>query len=159
MRGGESMFYGSIPADVQTIMANTVKEWDCTDVYVGCSGNFTCERVLSPLKKFILHSNDVILYSYCLGKYLSGEYFDLDLTEMGTKKISWVERYLKTPVDRLATIMLMSGIVRYMDKDNPYYSKMYNAYIKQFAELHAQTVGKIEKNETCIASYIMLHEI
>lgn len=147
------MFYGSIPADVQNIMANTIKDWKCTDVYVGCSGNFTVEKIISPLKKFALHSNDVILYSYCLGKYLSGEHFDVDLTDEGLNKISWIGEYLKTPIDRLATILLMSGIVKYMDKDNPYYLKMYNAYVKQFATLHAQTVAKIEKNETRLASY------
>lgn len=36
--------------------------------------------------------------------------------------------------------MLMSGIVRYMDKDNAYYVKMYREYVKQFEVLHAQTV-------------------
>ena len=147
------MFYGSIPADVQTIMANIIKCWDCTDIYVGCSGNFTVEKIIAPLKKFSIHSNDVTFYSYCLGKYLSGEYFDIDLTKDGLKKISWVEKYLKTPLDRLATLMLISGIVRYMDKDNPYYLKMYNTYVKQFDTLHAQTVVKIEKNKTRIKNY------
>ena len=114
------MFYGSIPGDVQIIMASTIKEWDCTDLYVGCSGNFTVETVICPLKKFRLHSNDVILYSYCLGRYLSGPQFELTLTQDGLAKIPWIEEYLRTPIDSLATLMLMSGIVRYMDKDNAY---------------------------------------
>ena len=150
---GITMFFGSIPADVQTIMANNIKEWNCTDIYVGCSGNFTVEKVISPLKKFTLHSNDVTLYSYCLGKYLSEEYFNLYLTKECHEKIPWTEEYLKNPVDCLATIMLMSSIVRYMDKDNPYYLRMYDAYVKQFSTLHSQTVAKIENNETKLASY------
>ena len=147
------MFYGSIPSDVQTIMANTIKEWDCTDLYVGCSGNFTVEKSICPLQKFRLHSNDVILYSYCLGRYLSGQQIELTLTQDGLDKIPWIEKYLHTSIDSLAALMLMSGIVRYMDKDNAYYVKMYKEYVKQFEVLHSQTVEKINKNETRLASY------
>ena len=50
-----------------------------------------------------------------------------------------------TPVDCLATLMLMSGIVRYMDKDNAYYVKIYSEYVKQFGVLHAQTVERINR--------------
>ena len=103
------MFYGSIPGDVQNIMANTIKDWNCTDLYVGCSGNFTVEKIICPLKKFNLHSNDVILYSYCLGRYLSGQSFELSLTDEGLEKIPWIENYLHTPADSLAVLMLMSS--------------------------------------------------
>ena len=147
------MFFGSIPNDVQAVMGNIIKEWDCTDIYIGCSGNFTVEKLLCPLKKFKIHSNDVTLYSYCLGKHFSGESFELNLTETGTSKVGWLEKYLTTPIDRLATLLLMSGIVRYMDKDNVYYQKMFSTYLKQFEHLHSQTVEKISKNETRIESY------
>ncbi len=86
MCGGKFMSYGSIPGDVQAIMVNIIKEWDCTDLYVGCSGNFTVEKVICPLKKFRLHSNDVILYSCCLGRYLSGQQVELTLTQDGLAK-------------------------------------------------------------------------
>ena len=147
------MFYGSIPSDVQSIVVTLAKEWNCEDLYVGCSGNFTVEKVLHGLKKFRLHSNDVTLYSYCLGQYLSNQDFDLELSDKGVKKVPWLSDYLKTPADRLATILMMSGIVRYMDKSHVYYDKMYREYVKQFKDLHAATVAKILKNETRIADY------
>lgn len=147
------MFPNSMPSDVQKIVASIVKNWNCTDIYVGCSGKFTIERLVYSLKKFNLHSNDVTLYSYCMGKYFAGENPEFDLTDEGQRKISWVEEYLKNPVDRLATIMLMSNIVWYMDRNNAYYTRMYNEYVKQFATLHAKTVANIEKNETSLASY------
>ena len=51
------MFYGSVPAEAQAIMNKIVKAWDVTDIYVGCSGNFTLEKFIGPLGKFRLHSN------------------------------------------------------------------------------------------------------
>ena len=41
------MFHGSIPDDVRRILHQLVGGWRCGDVYVGCSGNFTVERVLA----------------------------------------------------------------------------------------------------------------
>ncbi len=147
------MFYGSIPADVQSILLTLAKEWTCEDLYVGCSGNFTVEKVLRGLGKFRLHSNDVTLYSYCIGRYLASEDFELDLSDEGAEKIPWICDYLKTPADKLATLLLMSAIVKYIGKNNAYYNKMYNAYIRQFKDLHAATVAKILKNETRIVDY------
>lgn len=147
------MFYGSIPSDVQTIMANTLKDWDCKDLYVGCSGNFTCEKLICPMNKYEIHSNDVIMYSYCLGRYLSGQSLELELSDEGLTKIPWITQYLKTPVECLAAVLVLSGAMRFMDKDNVYYRKMYNAYVNQFAKLHSQTVEKIIKSETRISSY------
>lgn len=147
------MFFGSIPSDVQSIVVTLAKDWNCEDLYVGCSGNFTVEKALCGLGKFRLHGNDVTLYSYCLGKYLANEEFDLELSDKGAEKISWVSEYLKTPADRLATILMMSSIVRYMDKHNVYYEKMYRAYVNQFRNLHAATVAKILRNKVRIIDY------
>lgn len=147
------MFFGSIPNEVQSIIVSTVKEWKCSDIYVGCSGNFTVEKSLAPLEQFRLHSNDVTLYSYCLGQYLSGNEFALELTDEGAEKIPWVNEFMGTPVDRLATLLLMSGIVRYMDKNHVYYDKMYQEYKRQFKELHQQTCERIQRNETHVVDY------
>lgn len=44
------MFYGSVPAEAQAIMNKIVKTWEVSDVYVGCSGNFTLERFIGPME-------------------------------------------------------------------------------------------------------------
>jgi hypothetical protein len=49
------MFRGSIPSSVQRIVAEHAAQWTCRDIFVGCSGNFTIERVIAPLKRFNLH--------------------------------------------------------------------------------------------------------
>ena len=129
------MFHGTVPPDVQIIINSIIKDWDCKDIYVGYSGNFTIEKNLVPWEKFFIHSNDVTLYSYCLGNYLAGKDFQISLSDSGIKKVPWLSEYIKTPIDSLATVMLMSGIANYMDRgDNPYYIRMYNAYEKQNVE-------------------------
>lgn len=77
------MFYGSVPAEAQAIMNKIVKEWDVSDIYVGCSGNFTLEKFIGPLGKFRLHSNDVTMYSQCLGAYFLRERVPLELRGRG----------------------------------------------------------------------------
>ena len=48
-----------------------------SDIYVGCSGNFTLEKFIGPLERFRLHSNDVTMYSLCLGAHFMRELFAL----------------------------------------------------------------------------------
>ena len=102
------MFYGSVPAEAQAIMNKIVKAWDVTDIYVGCSGNFTLEKFIGPLGKFRLHSNDVTMYSQCLGTHFLREHVPLELSEEGAAQFPWLQDYMKTDVDRLATMLLCS---------------------------------------------------
>ena len=147
------MFYGSIPGEVQALIVNMVKEWDCSDIFVGCSGNFSVEKCVFPLGKFRLHSNDVIMYSYYLAQFLMGKEFQMELSEEGEKLVPWAKDFLKSPVDCLATMMLLSSMVRYMGEQNAYYEKMYAEYLRQFPALHAATVERLTKNEVSIKSY------
>ena len=49
------------------MVSEIVADWRCPDIYIGCSGNFTIERVLAPAKRWRLHGNDVTIYSCVLG--------------------------------------------------------------------------------------------
>lgn len=110
------MFYGSVPAEAQAIMNKIVKAWDVSDIYVGCSGNFTLEKFIGPLGRFRLHSNDVTMYSLCLGAHFMREHVPLELSEEGEAMFPWLPEYMKTDVDRLATMLLCSRIVAFTDK-------------------------------------------
>lgn len=147
------MFYGSIPAEVQSMMGKIVKEWDVKDIYVGCSGNFTVEKLISPMKKFTIHSNDVTLYSKCLGEFYSGKPVELFLSPIGEDKFPWLHKYIKTDADKIATLMLATRLVAFDGKDNPYYQKMLGEYMNQWKTLHAETKRKVETNEMTISSY------
>ena len=148
------MFYGSVPAEAQAIMNKIVKAWDVSDIYVGCSGNFTLEKFIGPLEQFRLHSNDVTMYSLCLGAHFMREHVPLELSEEGEAMFPWLPEYMKTDVDRLATMLLCSRIVAFTDKgDNPYYKMMLEESVRQFPTMHEKTVAKVSANTLTISSY------
>lgn len=148
------MFYGSVPAEAQAIMNKIIKSWDVKDIYVGCSGNFTIEKFVGPIGRFVLHSNDVTLYSRCLGEFFTGQTVHLELSEEGEKTFGWLKEYMKTDVDKLATLMLCTRIVAYVGKgENEYYQMMLDENIKQFPAMHQKTVEKISKNELAVKDY------
>ena len=64
------MFIGAINSQLRSILAGFRALQD-RPVYVGCSGNFTVERVLTSKGVKELHSNDVSLYSWA-ADYLAG---------------------------------------------------------------------------------------
>ncbi|MGW8375406.1 hypothetical protein [Streptomyces sp. ODS28] len=55
------MFHGSIPAPLRSIIYEHAGAWPETDIYVGCSGNFTIERVLHSRfdNARPVHDNDI----------------------------------------------------------------------------------------------------
>ena len=148
------MFYGSVPAEAQAIMNKIVKMWDVSDIYIGCSGNFTLEKFISPLGRFNLHSNDVTLYSLMLGQFFQGKTVELFLSETGAEMFPWLSQYMETDTDRIATMLLMSRIVAYVGKeDHPYYSMMLQENIKQYPVMHEKTVKKLTDSKLSISSY------
>ncbi len=58
---GRHMFHGSIPAPLRSIIYEHAGAWPETDIYVGCSGNFTIERVLHSRfdNARPVHDNDI----------------------------------------------------------------------------------------------------
>lgn len=147
------MFHGSIPAPMQAIINEIVRGWKCTDIYVGCSGNFTIEKVLGKDKKFNLHSNDVTIYSSMIGRYLSGERLGITLKPEWLDEFGWLESYMTNDADILATVLLSTRLFEGLGKANPYYERMREAYKNQWPELHGKTADKIRKTELRINSY------
>lgn len=142
------MFHGSIPSDMQRIVKELVSLWKCDSIYIGCSGNFTVERVIAELGRFALHSNDVSVYSYGIGRLMEGASHEITLNEALDGHLDWMLPYLNDPPSVAASIKLASRLVPYLDKDampkedNGYNAKMYAAFKKNFPDLHASTREK-----------------
>lgn len=143
------MFQGSIPQDMRRIIHEIVADWTCPDVAIGCSGNFTIERILADDYSFNLRGSDVTIYSCAIGSYLADKPFRLELRDEQREQLGWLEPYLQTPAGGLATIQLMSKLTEAMDangklKDNQYYRRLLPAYRRQWDEMYTKTVEKIE---------------
>lgn len=154
------MFSGAIPQHMQAVLYEVVEDWNVTDIYVGCSGAFTVERVLAPMGRFRIHSNDVTLYTAMLGWYFSGEdvMSRIALHPDREDQWAWLRPYMTTPEDLIATVMLTSTIAEALTPDgtfkrNAYYDRLVTGYRHQWQTLHAKTVAKLTGSEFKIASY------
>lgn len=150
-------FRGFIPSHVQKVIHEVTEGWPCRDVYVGCSGNFTIERVLEG-RDFRLHGNDVTLYSCLLGSYLARQELPVALTDLGQQEFPWLARYLCTQEDALAAVMLAANLMLAISakgerKRNAYYERVVNGYLAQWDALHAATVERLRAVTLRLASF------
>jgi len=134
------MFVGSINQDMRSVLAELAAGFRGLPVYVGCSGNFTCERVLAREGIGGLHSNDVSLYSCALGAFLAGKPFPLGVQD---ERLAWLRDWLSPGLPAVATLLLCTTILEYWDRDHPYHGRMWAAYLRRWPELHATTVEKL----------------
>ncbi|MFD3926484.1 hypothetical protein [Streptomyces sp. NPDC058614] len=149
------MFHGSIPADLRAIIHEHTATWagQAEDIYVGCSGNFTIERVLHDAG-FRLHGCDVQLYSSAIGWYLAGRELPITIRPESYGELDWLAPYMDGRAGTLAVVMLGSRFFQWIGRgDHPYYGRMLRAYRQQFPELYAKTVAKIEALPLRLASY------
>lgn len=149
------MFQGTVPPAVQAMIHEIVKGWPVTDVFVGCSGNLTIERILTPLG-VKLHSNDVSIYSCAAGRYFAGEDFRLEVREEVRDEWGWLEKYLSDPVSKLAVILLGSNMLQNAGTragTNTYYTRLRHSWISQWDRVFAKTKQKIEQSGLDIESF------
>lgn len=136
------MFIGSINQDMRAIVSEMCSRWKDIPVYVGCSGNFTVERILAKKGLTNIHSNDVSLYSCAVGNYLVGKPTRIEVVE---PRFDWLNQYLQTNEDVIATLLMCSEYFKYVDKELPYYKRIAEAYRSQFDRMQKQTVEVVKK--------------
>ncbi|MEU9887987.1 hypothetical protein [Sphaerisporangium sp. NPDC051011] len=149
------MFHGSIPAPLRSIIYEHAGTWPGEHIYVGCSGNFTIERVLHA--RFgdtrAVHGNDVQAYSSALGWWLAGQPVPFTLREDHQEVLGWLRPYLDDPTDLLATLMLGTRFLQWVGKTGPYYQRMLAATEEQWPRLHEKTATKLRNLTVRLGSY------
>lgn len=136
------MFVGAINQDLRAIIAGLSSAWRDRPVYVGCSGAFTIERILHSLSVKELHGNDVSLFSSAIGAHLSGNPFRLVLRD---ERLAFLAPYLSPGLPAISTLLLCTTMLDFFDRDHPYHHRMWNAHVRRFPNLHADTLAKITK--------------
>ena len=140
------MFLGAIPPQMQQVVSETAAEWTPTnrDLYVGCSGNLTVERLLAS-QGWRSHSCDVTLYSCALGAYFSGMPVWMQPNELCHEKYPWVaEHWTDEPSRQTALVMLMSSLMQQGASKNRHSRRMAEAYRDQFPAMLAKTEAKLQ---------------
>lgn len=138
----EKMFVGAINEDVRGLLSEISRSWQDLPIYVGCSGNFTVERVLSRNGVKRLHGNDVSLYSSAVGNYLTGREFEIGIKD---ERYEWLSRYMKDAESRIALLLVCSEYFKFVDKEQIFYKRTARGYESQFEKLHEQTVLNVKR--------------
>lgn len=149
------MFRGSVPAPLRSIIYEHAALWPGPDVYVGCSGNFTIERVLHARygASRQVHGNDVQAYSCALGWWLAGQPLPFHLKEEHEEALGWLSPYLNTDTRTLATLMLGTRFLQWVGKPGPYFQRMVAATREQWPAIHAKTEAKLEALTVKLGSF------
>lgn len=135
------MFVGSINQDLRALLSETTRGWESEHVYIGCSGNFTIERILRD-RNFQLHGNDVSMYTCNIGKHLAGESLDIGIKD---ENLNWLEPYMEDGLPKLATILLCTTMLDGYYRQEPFFVRKREAYKAQWERLHQETMEKIAK--------------
>ena len=138
-------FIGSISAECRRWLGNQGPAFDGRQIYIGCSGAFTVEQILSryaPQAK--IWGNDVSLYSGVLGAYLSGQSFRLEVRE---EKFAWLEPYLVDEEAKAAAVMVLFEMLKYEKDKNFFQHRHWMHYMETFADFHQGTVAKLQERK------------
>lgn len=135
------MFIGSINPDTRTLIQSLIPEFEGLPVYVGCSGNFTVERLLAQKGITDVTSNDVSLYSSAVASYILNRKLRI---EIKSAEYEWLRQYLGDGLGQIATLLLCTEYFKFVDRDSPYYKRQAGAYRTQFAKLHAKTAERLK---------------
>ena len=71
---------GAINGDMRSMISELFPKDGSLPLYVGCSGNFTIERIIVGMGVKKIHGNDISLYSCAVGSYLTGHNLDIWIT-------------------------------------------------------------------------------
>jgi len=138
-------FIGSINAETRRWLGNNGPVFDGRQVYVGCSGAFTVEQLISRHSpKAKIWGNDVSLYSSVLGAYLAGQPFRLEVRE---EKFAWLEPYLADEEAKAATVMVLFEALKYEKDKNLFQHRHWAHYLNNFESFHQGTVAKLQERK------------
>jgi hypothetical protein len=138
-------FIGSINAETRKWLGNNGAAFDGRQVYVGCSGNFTVEQILSRYApKARIWGNDVSLYSGALGAYLANLPFELSIQE---EDYHWLEPFMEDVEGKAATVMVLLEALKYEKANNAFKARHWNHYRQNFSGFHKATVEKLRERK------------
>ena len=138
-------FIGSVNAETRKWLGNNGPAFDGRQVYVGCSGAFTVEQLLTRYApKAKIWSNDVSLYSSALGCYLAGRPFRLEVRE---EKFAWLTPYLADEEAKAAAVMVLFEALKYERDKNFFQHRHWMHYLNTFDKFHQGTVAKLQERK------------
>lgn len=135
-------FTGTTPPEVKLVLHDLMKNVKQKNVYIGCSGNFTTDKLMASMG-FDVHSNDVSLYSKLISDIILGK--DTELKVTNPELITVFEQWEDTKYKKLAQVMFALRIAGHHERKNLYQRSMYDAYMGQSSDYYTNTIEKLQK--------------
>jgi len=135
-------FIGAINGDMRSMISELVPKDGSLPLYVGCSGNFTIERIIAGMGVKEIHSNDISLYSCALGSYLTGNNLDVWIKD---DDFQWLQSYMQPGLANICVLLLCSDMFKHIGKRHRFDKRMWQGYIKHFETLFSKTQEIVAK--------------
>ncbi len=112
--------------------------------YIGCSGNFTIEQILSKrCKDTKIYSNDVSLYSSAIGFVLKGRKLEMKVVN---PEIAWTQQYIDHGAAKsIAVLLLLLDLFKYEKRNNAFQERMWDTYLSQWEKMLQKTTQKVQR--------------
>lgn len=133
-------FIGAAPRELQFFIYDLFKNRNKSDVFIGCSGNFTLDSVFSKLG-YSVHSNDVSVYSLLIANILLKRETEISCNDPELQNVfdKWPDSYLKDFIQVLFSLRISS----FYDRKNPYEQLMFDSFILKSDEYYSKTFDKL----------------
>jgi hypothetical protein len=140
------MFIGSIDQQSRIIVNRILDRVDMTRfpaVWVGCSGNFTLDRIAAA-KGFQVHSNDVSLYSALVAGIVTGKPFPVKCVNPELQEIfaDWTQ----SKYTDLIKVMFAAKIGPFAGRKNQYQETMIDYYRQGAKAFFDGTLDRFKRN-------------
>lgn len=136
------MFTGTTPPEVKLLLQELMKDVDKKDVFIGCSGNYTTDKVMAGMG-YNVHSNDVSLYSKLIADVLLGT--DTKVKVVNPELRNVFDTWEETKYKKLIEVMFAMRVSNFHLRKNDYQEEMFNAFIEQSNIYYHNTIDKLEK--------------
>jgi hypothetical protein len=136
------MFVGTTPPEIRTLLQDLMKGTKGKDVFIGCSGNFTVDRIMSKMG-YDVHSNDVSLYSKLISDILLET--DTELKVVNQELINAFDTWEESKYKKLIQVMYAIRLAEFTPRKNDYQQSFFDSWIEQSAVYYHNTIEKLEK--------------
>jgi len=140
-------FIGSINDKLRKFFWTQAPILDGRRCYIGCSGNFTIEQIITTRAPGAeIHSNDISLYSSVVGFALTCRKLPMQVVN---PEIAWAQEYIdRGNPEAIATLLLLLDMFQFEKRKNPYSIRMWETYLTQWETLHTKTTVKVADSLT-----------
>lgn len=136
------MFVGTTPQEVRLLLQDLMKGISKKDVFIGCSGNFSVDKIMSKMG-YVVHSNDVSLYSKLISDIVLGTETELETTN--EELISVFKGWPESKYKKLIQVMYAMKISKFAPRKNDYQKTFFDLYIDESMSYLENTMEKMEK--------------